>query len=59
MGPGGLHENSKFFNCTGGAASFVDKVIFGKNHIYSRPSCRPGKNFHICIWRFQRSISLK
>lgn len=45
MGPGGLHDNSKFFNCTGGAASFVDKVIFGENHIYSRPSCRQGKRF--------------
>merc|ERR550532_1786068 len=38
LGPGGLHEGGKYFNCTGGATGYVDIAIFGKDHIYSHPT---------------------
>lgn len=39
VGPGGLEEHGKFFNCTGGVAGFIDRSIFG-NHMYKHPSCQ-------------------
>lgn len=38
LGPGGLSQNSSFFNCTGGSAGYIDKVIFGRQHIYQHPT---------------------
>lgn len=40
LGPGGLAEGGQYFNCTGGAAMWVDVSIFGKDHIYQTPTCR-------------------
>lgn len=40
QGPGGLEEQGKFFNCTGGAANFLDRAIFGTDHIYKRPTSK-------------------
>src|SRR5258708_5334672 len=40
LGPGGLHESGKFWNCTGGAAGRLDQWIFGQNHIYQDPTCQ-------------------
>lgn len=40
LGPGGLHENGSHFNCTGGAAGFIDRKILGENHIYKDPTCK-------------------
>jgi heparan-alpha-glucosaminide N-acetyltransferase len=40
LGPGGLHENSSYFNCTGGAAGFIDRTILGYNHVYQDPTCK-------------------
>ncbi|KAK0097192.1 hypothetical protein PV326_003006 [Microctonus aethiopoides] len=37
IGPGGLHENGKYFNCTGGFAGYIDRMVLGVNHIYQRP----------------------
>ncbi|XP_022207161.1 heparan-alpha-glucosaminide N-acetyltransferase isoform X2 [Nilaparvata lugens] len=34
LGPGGLHENGMFSNCTGGAAGYFDTIILGVNHIF-------------------------
>lgn len=34
LGPGGYHEFGKFANCTGGAAGYIDRLIFG-SHMYS------------------------
>lgn len=33
LGPGGLHFDSNYQNCTGGAAGYIDNLILG-NHIY-------------------------
>lgn len=33
LGPGGLHSNLAYKNCTGGAAGYVDQIIFGKYHL--------------------------
>ncbi|CAG9862798.1 unnamed protein product [Phyllotreta striolata] len=33
LGPGGLEENGLFYNCTGGAAGFIDRAIFNA-HMY-------------------------
>eukprot|EP00026_Physarum_polycephalum_P005092 Phypoly_transcript_05120.p1 GENE.Phypoly_transcript_05120~~Phypoly_transcript_05120.p1 ORF type:complete len:614 (-),score=69.72 Phypoly_transcript_05120:12-1853(-) len=40
IGPGGLSDNSAHWNCTGGAAGYIDKVVFGENHIYGNPTCK-------------------
>ncbi|CAL4203893.1 unnamed protein product, partial [Meganyctiphanes norvegica] len=40
LGPGGLHEGGKFFNCTGGAAGYIDKLILGRQHVYPHPTCK-------------------
>lgn len=39
LGPGGLHDHGKFTNCTGGAAGYIDRLIFG-DHIYKHPTCK-------------------
>lgn len=38
MGPGGLDQHSKFQNCTGGFAGYIDKLIFTTNHLYKYPT---------------------
>lgn len=38
LGPGGLQFNNSYENCTGGAAGYIDRVIFC-NHMYKNPSC--------------------
>ena len=40
LGPGGLHNYSFSSNCTGGAAGYIDRIVFGENHIYQHPSCQ-------------------
>ncbi|CAN8019535.1 unnamed protein product [Ixodes persulcatus] len=34
LGPGGLHLNGSHFNCTGGAAGYIDRTLLGGSHIY-------------------------
>jgi len=41
LGPGGLADNASHPNCTGGAAGWIDKSLFGENHIYGHPTCTP------------------
>ncbi|XP_011501463.1 PREDICTED: heparan-alpha-glucosaminide N-acetyltransferase-like [Ceratosolen solmsi marchali] len=38
LGPGGRHDAGKYWNCVGGAAGYVDKVLLGVNHIYQFPT---------------------
>ena len=40
LGPGGLHMGGAYFNCTGGAAGFIDRTVFGDAHIYAHPTSR-------------------
>lgn len=40
LGPGGLHNHSSSPNCTGGAAGYLDRIVFGENHIYQHPTCK-------------------
>lgn len=40
LGPGGLHNYSFSPNCTGGAAGYIDRIVFGENHIYQHPTCQ-------------------
>ena len=44
IGPGGLHDGSRFRNCTGGIAREIDETLFGRNHIYQR--CTAEKVYH-------------
>lgn len=37
-GPGGLSEDSRYENCTGGAAGYIDVMVLGKHHIYQYPT---------------------
>ena len=39
FGPGGLENNSIYHNCTGGATGYIDRLILGSAHMYSRPTC--------------------
>ncbi|XP_047353306.1 heparan-alpha-glucosaminide N-acetyltransferase-like isoform X2 [Vespa velutina] len=34
LGPGGRHEDGKYFNCTGGAAGYIDDLILTPNHVF-------------------------
>jgi len=38
LGPGGLDQHSKYKNCTGGVAGYVDILLFGRNHLYNNPT---------------------
>lgn len=43
LGPGGLANDANGYNvsnCTGGAASYIDRQIFGEQRIYQRPTCK-------------------
>lgn len=40
LGPGGLHDNSSYTNCTGGAAGYIDKWFFGDHHVYQHPTTK-------------------
>ncbi|XP_070537803.1 heparan-alpha-glucosaminide N-acetyltransferase-like [Ptychodera flava] len=43
LGPGGpllFYKGNSLENCTGGAAGYVDRVIFGVQHIYTSPTCQ-------------------
>ncbi|CAF2506841.1 unnamed protein product [Rotaria sp. Silwood2] len=40
LGPGGLHENGKYENCTGGITGYIDRVIFTDKHLYKFPTCQ-------------------
>lgn len=38
LGPGGLHWNASFLNCTGGAHRWIDVNVLGDNHLYRTPT---------------------
>ncbi|KAJ6661666.1 hypothetical protein lerEdw1_013905, partial [Lerista edwardsae] len=40
LGPGGIGDDGKYPNCTGGAAGYIDKWLLGENHIYHYPTCK-------------------
>ncbi|XP_050393496.1 heparan-alpha-glucosaminide N-acetyltransferase isoform X4 [Patella vulgata] len=40
LGPGGASEEGKHYNCTGGAAGYIDRMVFGDAHIYQNPTCK-------------------
>ena len=35
MGPGGLHDGGDTFNCSGGAAGYIDRLLLGEEHMYN------------------------
>jgi len=41
IGPGGLADHGKYGkSCVGGAAGYIDRKIFGENHMYGHPTCK-------------------
>ncbi|XP_059165341.1 heparan-alpha-glucosaminide N-acetyltransferase-like isoform X1 [Physella acuta] len=40
LGPGGLEQEGHYFNCTGGAAGYIDRKFFGDSHIYQSPTSK-------------------
>ncbi|KAF5294452.1 hypothetical protein FQR65_LT01578 [Abscondita terminalis] len=38
LGPGGLEDYGHHLNCTGGAAGYIDRLVFGE-HMHKKPSC--------------------
>jgi hypothetical protein len=46
VGPGGLGEGyPQAENCTGGMAGYIDKKLFGVNHIYGHPTSKVSWSF--------------
>jgi len=45
LGPGGLADEGKHMSakCIGGAAGYIDRWIFGEDHIYGYPTPKVGK----------------
>lgn len=42
LGPAGLHLDGIYnASCVGGAAGYIDRVLFGTNHIYGNPTSKP------------------
>ncbi|KAF2074610.1 hypothetical protein CYY_004080 [Polysphondylium violaceum] len=41
LGAGGLSDDGRYPNCTGGAALYVDRKIFTLAHIFQTPTCQP------------------
>lgn len=39
-GPGGIGDWGQYPDCTGGVALYLDKKIFGSDHIFTGPTCR-------------------
>lgn len=39
LGPGGLDDMGKHINCTGGAAGYIDRQVFG-HHLLKNPDCK-------------------
>jgi len=40
LGPGGIEQFGRYFNCTGGAAGYADRALFGSNHMYNNPTSK-------------------
>jgi len=40
LGPGGNEITSNYSNCTGGSAGYIDNLILGRDHLYSRGSIK-------------------
>ncbi|XP_011333866.1 heparan-alpha-glucosaminide N-acetyltransferase isoform X2 [Ooceraea biroi] len=40
LGPGGRHEDGTYFNCTGGATGYIDKIVLTLNHVYQNPTIK-------------------
>nr|XP_016851015.1 PREDICTED: heparan-alpha-glucosaminide N-acetyltransferase-like [Anolis carolinensis] len=40
LGPGGIGDDGKYPNCTGGAAGYIDKWLLGEDHMYHHPTCK-------------------
>ncbi|RUS78252.1 hypothetical protein EGW08_013991, partial [Elysia chlorotica] len=38
VGPGGLSESGRHWNCTGGATQYVDSLLLGTKHMYQWPT---------------------
>ena len=39
LGPGGLADDGQHPECTGGAAGYIDRHVFGENHLYTHATC--------------------
>ncbi|XP_063690311.1 heparan-alpha-glucosaminide N-acetyltransferase-like isoform X3 [Bolinopsis microptera] len=40
VGPGGIADGGLLENCTGGAAGYIDRLVWG-SHMYQHPTCKP------------------
>ncbi|KAF2354707.1 protein of unknown function DUF5009, partial [Trinorchestia longiramus] len=40
LGPGGLHDYNAHSNCTGGAAAYIDQLVFSPAHLYKGSTAR-------------------
>ena len=51
VGPGGLHNNASYYNCTGGAANYIDQWVLSRNHLYGSFTARhiydPSNSYHL------------
>lgn len=40
MGAGGIQNDSLYYNCTGGATGYLDRLLLGENHLYQHAPVR-------------------
>ena len=40
LGPGGVSGLGQHYNCTGGAAGYIDRWILGNDHLYDSPTAK-------------------
>jgi heparan-alpha-glucosaminide N-acetyltransferase len=45
LGPGGLSDGGRYYNCTGGAAGEIDRWLFTDNHLYQNPTAK--ETYHL------------
>lgn len=40
LGPGGRHDSGLFMNCTGGVTGYIDRTVFGANHLFQHATLK-------------------
>ncbi|CAB3367962.1 Hypothetical predicted protein [Cloeon dipterum] len=40
VGPGGISEGGKYFNCTGGTFGYVDRLLHDERHLFDTPTTK-------------------
>ena len=59
LGPGGLAEHGKYFNCTGGAAGYIDRLVLGESHLYGGATFKVIYHLYIFLHEMKHTSETK